>query len=198
MDTISRYLSTIPPSKIEKLRLYHSLISEWNVKINLISRKDMGNFFHRHIVPCLCINKIVKFAPGSSVIDVGTGGGLPGIPLAIVNGDTNFTLVDSIGKKIIAVDDMVKKLALDNVKTKNIRVEMLSDKFDCVVARAVSNLPKFLKDVRNICKKDTRIFYIKGGDFTGELQNVARYRVHAIGTLLGDGTFGDKSIIEIF
>ncbi|MDR3274246.1 MAG: 16S rRNA (guanine(527)-N(7))-methyltransferase RsmG [Puniceicoccales bacterium] len=197
MDAMARYYGEIPTDQVEKLCRYHLLISEWNTKVNLISRKDIENFWSKHIIPCLSINKVVRFKPEASVVDVGTGGGLPGIPLAIANGGTNFTLVDSIGKKALAVDDMAKKLALKRVKVRNSRVEEVAEKFDYIVARAVANLTDFLKNVSGLCKKDTQIFYIRGSDFGGELQGISNFYVHNIGKLLDDDDFADKVIVEI-
>ncbi|MDR0595148.1 MAG: 16S rRNA (guanine(527)-N(7))-methyltransferase RsmG [Puniceicoccales bacterium] len=198
MEEMVRYFGVISTDQMEKLCHYHLLISEWNTKINLVSRGDMENFWTKHIVPSLCINKVVQFAPGSSVIDVGTGGGLPGIPLAITNGAVKFTLVDSIGKKTSAVGDMVKKLALNNVTVKNFRVENLGEKFDYVVARAVSNLPTFLENIGGVCKKETRIFYIRGNDFSDEMEKFGNIRVHNMEKLLGDTSFATKVIVEIY
>ncbi|MDR0680167.1 MAG: 16S rRNA (guanine(527)-N(7))-methyltransferase RsmG [Puniceicoccales bacterium] len=198
MDAVARCLDIIAADQMEKLCHYHLLISEWNTKINLISRGDMDNFWTKHIVPSLCINKVVQFVPGSSVIDVGTGGGLPGIPLAITNGAVKFTLVDSIGKKTFAVDDMVKKLALKNVTVKNLRVEGLGEKFDYVIARAVSNLSTFLKNIGSVCKKETRIFYIRGNDFGDEMKKLGNIRIHNMEKLLNDANFTPKVIIEIY
>ncbi|MDR1255742.1 MAG: 16S rRNA (guanine(527)-N(7))-methyltransferase RsmG [Puniceicoccales bacterium] len=197
MDTLARYFGTIPADQAEMLRRYHALIVQWNSKINLISRKDIGNFWRKHILPCLCISKVLRFVPGSSAVDVGTGGGLPGIPLAITNGDVNFTLVDSVGKKILAVENMVKKLALKHVRVINARIENMEEKFDYVVARAVTDLPNFLKNIGNICRNGTRIFYIKGADFTDETCGLSHVRIHNMGELLGDDDFADKVIIEI-
>lgn len=192
-----RYFDALSADQIEKIRLYGTLIADWNTRVNLVSRKDIENFFSKHVVQCLCISKIVRFTPGTSVIDVGTGGGLPGIPLAIVNDGANFTLIDSIGKKVFAVGDMVKKLALKRVRAINGRVENLGEQFDYVVARAVTNLSDFLKNIAGICRKDTRVFYIGGGDFGGELRKIGNCTVHSMGMLLGDGKFADKAIVEV-
>jgi 16S rRNA (guanine527-N7)-methyltransferase len=197
MDVVTNYFGELSPVQLGKLQLYYSLIAEWNAKINLISRRDIGNFYCKHIIPCLSIGKVVNFARGTSVIDVGTGGGLPGIPLAIANGEACFTLVDSIGKKTVALNDMVKKLALPNVRVRNTRVENMGGKFDYIIARAVGCLADFLKNVGALRKESTRIFYIKGGDFADELVGV-EHRIHNIGALLGDEKFGDKVILEIF
>lgn len=192
-----RYFDTLSVDQTEKIRLYGALIADWNTRINLVSRKDVGNFLPKHVVQCLCISKIVQFAPGTSVIDVGTGGGLPGIPLAIVNGGANFTLVDSIGKKVSAVDDMIKRLTLKHVRVKNARVESVREQFDYVVARAVTNLSNFLKAVSGICRRGTRIFYIRGNDFGNELRKMDNCNVYNMGALLDDDKFADKVIIEI-
>jgi 16S rRNA (guanine527-N7)-methyltransferase len=197
MDAVIRYFGALSADQIEKIRLYGTLIADWNTRVNLVSRKDIENFLPKHIVQCLCISKIVRFTPGTSVIDVGTGGGLPGIPLAIVNDGVNFTLIDSIGKKVLAVGDMVKKLALKHVRVRNARVEDVDEQFDYVVARAVTNLSNFLKNIAGICGKGTRIFYIGGGDFGGELQKIGNCTVHNMGALLGDGKFADKAIVEV-
>lgn len=198
MDIIERYFPNLPAEQISKLLLYFQLITEWNTKINLISRKDIGNFIYRHIIPCLCINRIITFEKGNFVIDVGTGGGLPGIPLAITNPDVRFQLVDSVGKKIFAVNDMLFQLELNNVSTQNVRVEQINEKFDYIVARAVTDLPDFLKNVKHLRKKTTHILYLKGGDFLNELKNISRYYIHNIREMLDDATLGDKVILEIF
>ncbi len=198
MDYIIDRFPEISFNQIKCLVEYQRLITDWNQKINLISRKDIGNFVHRHIVPCLCINRVVRFCNSDSIIDVGTGGGLPGIPLAITNTSANFCLVDSVKKKICAVQDMVASLVLNNVHTKCIRVEEIEQKYKYIVARAVTNFPNFLTYIRNIKKNTTKIFYIKGGNFLEELKNIENYRIHNIGEMLDDEALKDKVIIEIF
>ena len=177
---------------------YEKLLLEWNEKINLISRKDTENFIYRHVLPCLCINRVCGFKKNSSIADVGTGGGLPGIPLAITNPTIKFTLIDSIGKKIAAVSDIISALNLANVVTKNARAEDVGEKFDYIVARAVANFPTFLKNIETMRNKETKIFYIKGIDCEEELHCVGSYNIHNVGTLLDDVNFKDKVIVEIF
>ncbi len=158
MDYIIDRFPEISFNQIKCLAEYRRLITDWNQKINLISRKDIENFVHRHIVPCLCINRVVKFCNSDSIIDVGTGGGLPGIPLAITNTSANFCLVDSVKKKICAVQDMVASLGLKNVDVKGVRVEEIKQKYKYIVARAVTNFPNFLTYIKNIKKRLQKFF----------------------------------------
>lgn len=198
MNYLSEHFPELSASQLERLEKYQALITRWNAKINLISRKDIGNFLYRHVAPCLCLNRVFSFPSGVRVIDVGTGGGLPGIPLAITNPDATFRLIDSIGKKIAAVKDIVNQLGLSNVSTENIRAEQMVEKFDYIVARAVTNLPNFLKNIKRLVGENTRIFYLKGGDFSEELRDIPRYNLHNIGEILDDDGLHDKVLLEIF
>jgi len=154
------------------------LYTYWNERINLISRKDIDKLEERHILHSLAIAKIIQFKPGTKVLDVGTGGGFPGIPLAIMFPGARFTLVDSIGKKIKVVNEVVKALELKNVTTQQIRAEEMKGKFDFVVSRAVTRMPVFLSWVRgSISKKsfnslNNGILYLKGGDVEEELSGM--------------------------
>ncbi len=198
MDYLINHFPELSTNQIENLLRYQKLIVRWNDKVNLVSRKDIANFIHRHVAPCLCINRVVTFSSNSTVIDIGTGGGLPGIPLAITNPHVEFCLVDSIGKKITAVRDMIKQLNLSNINTQNIRAEQINRHFDYIIARAVTNLPNFLKEVSGLIDKNTKICYLKGGNFIEELKNISHYYIHNIGDILNDHNLSDKVILEIF
>ena len=159
----------------EQFAMLGGLYTEWNIRINVISRKDIDHLYERHIIHSLAIAKVVSFAPGSKLLDVGTGGGFPGIPLAILFPETHFHLIDSIGKKLKVVDAVVQALQLQNVSTQQIRAEQLTEKYDFVVSRAVSSLSDFLpwmKDKfiqRNLHTLPNGMFFLKGGDLTTEL-----------------------------
>jgi 16S rRNA (guanine527-N7)-methyltransferase len=184
--------------KIAQLALYVELLVEWNGKINLLSRKDMGNVVLRHIVPCLSIAHAAKFLPREDVLDIGTGGGLPGIPLAIACESTNFTLLDSIRKKIMAVTAMVSALGLKNVTTSNARAEDMGRRFDKIVGRAVANFPTFFKYSRRLLKDGGRIFYLKGGDCAEEMAAFENYRLHGVGEITNVDALSDKVILEVW
>ncbi|HPF50433.1 MAG TPA: 16S rRNA (guanine(527)-N(7))-methyltransferase RsmG [Draconibacterium sp.] len=162
--------------QLEQFSRLEALYSDWNSKINVISRKDMSEFYERHVLHSLGIAKLIRFKAGTSILDVGTGGGFPGIPLAILFPDVHFYLVDSIGKKIKVVQSVAGELNLQNVKAEQIRAEQINEKFDFVVSRAVTRLPEFVAWVqKNISKKQMNalpngILYLKGGDLTEELK----------------------------
>lgn len=198
MTYLHLHFSELEPDQLARLLAYQSLIMQWNDKVNLVSRKDIGNFLQRHVAPSLSINRIFSFPANARVIDIGTGGGLPGVPLAITNPKVNFCLVDSIGKKVTAVRDIVNQLGLENVDVQNIRAEQIDEKFDFVVARAVTNLPNFLREVQKLRNRGTRIFYLKGGDCTEELRGVSDHKIYNIGEILDDFELRDKMILEIF
>ncbi len=163
-------------SQIEMFEKLPAIYGEWNEKINVISRKDIDNIFERHILHSLAIAKVCHFKPNSEILDVGTGGGFPGIPLAIMFPEVNFTLVDSIGKKIKVVNEVKDALELKNVNAIQTRVEQVKGHFDFIVSRAVTQMPEFVSWVRNKISKieyhnlDNGILYLKGGDLTEELE----------------------------
>jgi 16S rRNA (guanine527-N7)-methyltransferase len=176
MDIILRYFSRLTPEQVSKLNRLFPVYSEWNAKINVISRKDIDQLYERHVLHSLAVAKFIRFTPGSKILDVGTGGGFPGIPLAILFPECQFHLVDSIGKKIKVVNEVVRVLDLKNVRAEQIRAEQLKDKYDFVISRAVTTLPEFVGWVRkNISPVQQNalpngIIYLKGGNLDAEIR----------------------------
>jgi len=175
MQLIEKYFPNLTleqQAAFEKLGL---LYTEWNEKINVISRKDIDQLYTHHVLHSLAIAKVISFKPGTEILDVGTGGGFPGIPLAILFPETNFHLIDSIGKKITVVNEIATALSLNNVYGEHIRVQNVKKKYDFIVSRAVTRFDEFKKLTRkNIGNKhkntlNNGILYLKGGDFTSEL-----------------------------
>jgi len=175
VELIGKYFELSELQK-KQFSMLTALYTEWNEKINLISRKDIENLEVKHVLHSLLIGASMNFKSGTKILDVGTGGGFPGIPLAILLPEVHFTLIDSIGKKIKVVEAISKALELKNVTVQNINVKLLNEQFDFVVSRAVTNLPEFVQLVRkNVAKKDKNsipngIIYLKGGDLTEEIK----------------------------
>lgn len=175
MDKIIKYFPELTERQKEQFAALLPLYEEWNAQINVISRKDMENFYEHHVLHSLAIVKVIQFAPMTEVLDVGTGGGFPGVPLAIMFPDCRFTLIDSIGKKIKVVSDVIDRLGLKNTKAMQIRAEQLDGEYDFVVSRAVTTLPEFVPWVKKKISKSqynklrNGILYLKGGDLTNEL-----------------------------
>ncbi|MDR2779257.1 MAG: 16S rRNA (guanine(527)-N(7))-methyltransferase RsmG [Puniceicoccales bacterium] len=194
---MAKIFPQLEKGQLDQLVKYSELLNEWNAKINLISRKDIQNVVVHHIVPSLAISAIGNFTKGEEILDIGTGGGLPGIPLAIIHDGVNFTLMDSIGKKIMAVNDMVKKLKLQNVQTVNVRAESFSGKFDKIVGRAVTNLIDFLKYSKKLLKPDGKIFYL-GGNYVDDLILLKKWNSYNVAEITNIRELEDKVILEIF
>ena len=175
VDIIIKYFPNLTERQREQFAALLPLYEEWNAQINVISRKDMEHFYEHHVLHSLAIAKVMRFAPMTEILDVGTGGGFPGVPLAIMFPDARFMLIDSIGKKIKVVSDVIDRLGLTNTKTLQIRAEQLDGEFDFVVSRAVTTLGEFVPWVKKKISKsqynDLRngILYLKGGDLTNEL-----------------------------
>lgn len=174
MEIILKYFSGLTPEQTRLFEELQPLYTEWNAKINVISRKDIDSLYERHVLHSLAIARFIRFTPGSKILDVGTGGGFPGIPLAIFFPNVEFHLVDSIGKKIKVVNAVAESLGLKNVTAGQIRAEQLKSKYDFVVSRAVTQLPEFVSWIRkNISLKQQNaipngVIYLKGGNLEGE------------------------------
>lgn len=175
-SVIKQHFAFVTEKQLEEFEQLPELYADWNEKINVVSRKDMENIFERHILHSLAIAKVCSFKPNSEILDVGTGGGFPGIPLAILFPEVKFTLVDSIGKKIKVVNEVKDALGLKNVVAEQIRAEQVNKTFDFIVSRAVTQMPEFVGWVKNKISKiqyhdlDNGLICLKGGDLTEELQ----------------------------
>ncbi len=204
MDRIKQYFPKLSDNQLAKLAMLPELYAEWNAQINVISRKDMDHFVERHILHSLAIAKVIKFENGTEILDIGTGGGFPGIPLAIIFPKCEFHLVDATGKKIKVVEAVVEALGLKNVKAEKTRAENISKSYDFIVSRAVTALPKFMPFTKNKIRKrgfnklDNGILYIKGGDFRNELDQIGRKnQTYAISNFYTEEFFDTKYIVHI-
>ena len=182
MKLIEHYFADLSPLQLQQFASLEGLYQTWNAQINVISRKDTEHFYERHVLHSLAIAKIIQFLPGASVLDIGTGGGFPGIPLAILFPEVQFHLVDSIGKKIKVVQEVAGHLGLTNVKASHARAENVKDRYDFIVSRAVTQMPIFLTWIKgksaktNLHTFKNGVFYLKGGDLSEELAGL-RYPV---------------------
>ena len=203
MEEIKKYFQELTEVQIQQFSKLEELYKEWNAQINVISRKDIDELFLRHVLHSLAIAKVVEFKPKSRVLDVGTGGGFPGIPLAILFPKTNFVLVDSIGKKIKVVKEISKALDLKNVKAYHSRAENITGSFDFIVSRAVTKMDNFVKWIKKKVatkhKHELRngILYLKGGDLTEELSNFPKATLYAIPDFFDDDFFETKKVVHI-
>ncbi len=205
MESIKKYFPQLKNSQLEALLAMYDLYFDWNEKINVISRKDMAHFVQRHLLHSLSLLKVVHFKPGAEVMDVGTGGGFPGLPLAVCCPDAQFTLVDSIGKKIKVVRDVAARLELTNVRAEKSRAEDMPGRYDFITSRAVKPLPVFYPWVKNKIKNKSHhelsngILYLKGGDLEDELASLpCQYRVYAISDFFTEPFFKTKKIVHLF
>ena len=182
MKLIEHYFPDLNPLQLQQFASLEGLYQTWNAQINVISRKDTEHFYERHVLHSLAIAKIIQFLPGASILDIGTGGGFPGIPLAILFPEVQFHLVDSIGKKIKVVQEVAGHLGLTNVKASHSRAENVKDRYDFIVSRAVTQMPIFLTWIKgksakkNLHAFNNGVFYLKGGDLSVELAGL-RYPV---------------------
>ena len=205
-DIIFQYFPNLSAKQKEQFSALQPLYNEWNAKINVISRKDMGNFYVHHVLHSLAIAKIVQFKDFTEVLDAGTGGGFPGIPLAIMFPETSFYLVDSIGKKIKVVKEVVSSLGLKNVKAEQIRIEQVNNAFDFIISRAVTALPDFVKWTgykfhrKSFNTIPNGILYLKGGDIKQEIINIKRLKskIYSIHDYFTEPFFDTKSVIHLY
>lgn len=179
-ENIERYFPELTAQQKAQFEQLFDLYMHWNAQINVISRKDTEDFYERHVLHSLGIAKIMRFTPGSKVLDIGTGGGFPGIPLAILHPECDFHLVDSIGKKIKVVKEVAEALGLENVRASHERAEKINEQFDFIVSRAVTAMPKFLSWTKGKFLKANNnefkngILYLKGGDLSEEMATVKK------------------------
>lgn len=200
INIIKQYFPNLTVQQQNLLVAYQKKLLHINENINLISRKDVDNFEVHHLLHSLAIAKVINFKPNKKAVDIGTGGGLPGIPLAILFPKTEFLLVDAIEKKTKAVSEIVQNLNLPNVKVQHVRAEKLKTKFDYVLSRAVTQLPKLLVWSKKLLKdlKDSKIIMLKGGDLNKETENLNyAFQTTAISNFFIEDFFNEKYIIII-
>ncbi len=203
MNILLKYFPELTEDQIEKFDKLQSLYTDWNAKINVISRKDLDALYERHVLHSLGIAKIQSFKAGSHVMDVGTGGGFPGIPLAILFPETQFYLCDVIAKKIKVVNAVVEALELTNVKAEQKRAGTFDTQFDFIISRAVTKMTDFVKWVRpNIKKKSDHefkngILYLKGGDLTEELASFTTIQQFELSNYFEEEFFETKKVVYL-
>lgn len=201
---ISHYFPHLSETQKKQFTQLYPLYKEWNDKINVISRKDVDNLYINHVLHSLGIAKVNSFKSGASVLDVGTGGGFPGIPLAILFPETQFHLVDSIGKKITVVKNVAEGLGLKNVRAEQIRAEQIKGEYDFIVSRAVTRIKEFYGWVHNKVKAksihdmDNGILYLKGGELDEELGELKRmYQIFELSTYFKEDFFETKKVVFV-
>lgn len=204
VEIILKYFPELSEDQIAKFGEMEALYKEWNSKINVISRKDIDALYTNHVLHSLGISTVTDFLPGSQILDVGTGGGFPGIPLAIAYPDSQFLLVDSIGKKIRVVNEVSAALGLSNVKAIQTRAESVEGKFDFVVSRAVTRIGPFYQWIKhNFAKTSSHpikngVLYLKGGDLKEELQtSKLRYKIFDLDQKFDEAFFETKKVVHI-
>ena len=199
---ILNYFPELTEKQIDQVDRLQGLYEDWNAKINVISRKDMEQFYVHHVLHSLGIAKVMRFQPGTKVLDIGTGGGFPGIPMAILFPDTHFHLVDSIGKKITVVKEVAKALKLSNVEAQQARAESLVRKYDFVISRAVTRMINFYPWVKGKIKKEdfnefpNGILYLKGGDVDEEMEETGKsYVTYHLSDYFQEEFFETKKVV---
>lgn len=203
-EKLLKYFPNLSQQQLDQYELLAKEFLSWNEKINLISRKDTENLFEHHILHSLAIAKVCKFKPQCEVMDIGTGGGFPGLPLAIMFPETKFYLVDSIGKKIKVVQALIEALGLKNVKAEQIRAENVNRQFDFIVSRAVTYLPDFMQWTKGKISKiqyhdlANGVLYLKGGDLTEELSTIKnKIKIYDIDNYFEEEFFETKKVIHV-
>ncbi len=203
MEIIQKYFTELTEEQIAQFEQLEALYKEWNAQINVISRKDIDELYIRHVLHGLAIAKVQPFVAGSQILDVGTGGGFPGIPLAILFPEVKFILVDAIGKKIKVVEAVAESIGLTNVSAHHLRAEKVKGEFDFIVSRAVTNMPDFVKWVRKkVAKKQKHelkngILYLKGGDLAEELKDFEKATLFPISDYFEEEFFETKKVVHL-
>jgi 16S rRNA (guanine527-N7)-methyltransferase len=203
MEEILKQFPDLSENQTLQFQKLQALYEDWNAKINVISRKDIDELYTRHVLHSLGIAKIIEFRPGSKIMDVGTGGGFPGIPLAILYPEVDFYLIDVIAKKIKVVNEVATGLGLKNLKAEQKRAELVKQEFDFIVSRAVTNMPDFVSWVDGkISKKQNHelangILYLKGGDLTEELKDFPKATEYNLSDFFTDEFFETKKVVHL-
>lgn len=204
MEILLKYFSGLNEMQLKQFGMLQSLYEEWNSQINVISRKDIEQLYERHVLHSMAIARFIQFKPGTQIMDVGTGGGFPGIPLAILFPESNFYLVDSIAKKIKVVNEVASALGLKNVKAEQQRAEQVDKQFDFIVSRAVTAFPQFVELVKGKVKSENRntlgngILYLKGGDFQDEVKPFGNKAVvYELQSVFEEEFFETKKLIHL-
>ncbi|MDC0654372.1 16S rRNA (guanine(527)-N(7))-methyltransferase RsmG [Flavobacteriaceae bacterium] len=203
MTIIQKYFNDLTNEQLSQFAKLELLYKDWNSKINVISRKDIDELYLRHVLHSLSIAKLISFKDNTSILDVGTGGGFPGIPLAILFPNCRFHLVDSIQKKINVVNNVVKELDLKNVKTSCIRVEAIFEKNDFVVSRAVTNMKDFVSWIKFKINKNSfndlknGVLYLKGGDLKEELKSFKNVKTFELSDFFNEDFFNEKKLVYL-
>ncbi|WP_159019632.1 16S rRNA (guanine(527)-N(7))-methyltransferase RsmG [Algibacter sp. L3A6] len=203
MKLLLKYFPNLTEDQIEKFTLLESLYQDWNLKINVVSRKDIDELYLRHVLHSLGIAKVIEFKDGSHILDVGTGGGFPGIPLAIMFPECSFHLVDSIAKKLKVVNEVIEGLGLTNVKTTHSRVEEIKENYDFIVSRAVAAMPTFVHWVKGKIAKEQNhelkngIIYLKGGDLEEELKDYKTTTIYNLSDYFEEDFYETKKVVHL-
>ena len=203
MDLILKYFPDLTEHQIKQFSALEALYKDWNSKINVVSRKDIDELYLRHVLHSLGIAKVIRFADNTSILDVGTGGGFPGVPLAIMFPNCQFHLVDSINKKLKVINAVCEAIELTNVKTTHSRVEAIDETYDFIVSRAVTAMPEFTKWVKGKTAKKQRnelkngILYLKGGDLTEELKQYTTVKAYLLSDYFEEDFFETKKVIHL-
>jgi 16S rRNA (guanine527-N7)-methyltransferase len=203
MESIIKQFPKLTENQLHQFEKLQDLYQDWNSKINVISRKDIDELYTRHVLHSLGIAKVITFKPNTKILDVGTGGGFPGIPLAILFPEVDFYLIDIIGKKIKVVTEVASALGLKNVKAEQMRAENVKQDFDFIVSRAVTNMPDFVSWVSGKIKKTAAndlsngILYLKGGDLTEELKNFPKATQYNLSDFFKEEFFETKKVVHL-
>lgn len=203
MELIQKYFPDLTETQINQFEALESLYKDWNAKINVVSRKDIDELYLKHVLHSLAISKVIQFKDGSTILDVGTGGGFPGVPLAIMFPNCQFHLVDSINKKLKVINAVCEALEITNIKTTHSRVEAINETYDFIVSRAVTAMPEFTKWMKGKIAKQQRnnlkngILYLKGGDLTEELKQYTNVKAFLISDYFDEDFFDTKKVIYL-